>query len=72
MVSGQHMKLSLSMPPLLRLARKLAGALIVVLGASYGLQQLLLLLQQQSHVQQAFYAGLMAAAATARKAATES
>lgn len=65
MVSGQHMKLSLSMPPLLRLARKLAGALIVVLGASYGLQQLLLLLQQQSHVQQAFYAGLMAAAATA-------
>jgi ZIP family zinc transporter len=45
--------------------RKFAGAAIVLLGAGYGLQQLLLLLQQQPQVRYAFYAGMIAAAATA-------
>src|SRR5690606_17891709 len=49
----------------LKWARKLGGALIVIMGASYAMQQLLLLLQQQPQVRHAFYAGLMAATATA-------
>ncbi len=45
--------------------RKLAGLLIVLVGAGYGLLQLLLLLQQHNTVRYAFYAGMVAAAATA-------
>src|SRR5690606_3787656 len=49
----------------LKWARKLGGALIVIMGAAYAMQQLVLLLQQQPQVKHAFYAGLMAATATA-------
>ena len=59
------MKLLAATASPLKRARKLAGALIVILGASYAMQQLLLLLQQQPQVRHAFYAGLMAATATA-------
>ncbi|MCC5826876.1 MAG: ZIP family metal transporter, partial [Alkalimonas sp.] len=45
--------------------RKLLGWGILLLGAGYGLQQLALLMQQQDHVRYAFYAGMVAAAATA-------
>lgn len=45
--------------------RKLLGWFILLLGAGYGLQQLALLMQQQDHVRYAFYAGMVAAAATA-------
>lgn len=58
------MKLLLTMPTL-RSGRLLFGSLIVLLGASYGVQQLIVLLQQQSTVRYAFYAGMVAAAATA-------
>ncbi|WP_215395996.1 ZIP family metal transporter [Rheinheimera oceanensis] len=58
------MKLMLLQWPALGL-RKLAGLLIVLAGAGYGLQQLVLLLQQQANVRYAFYAGMVAATATA-------
>ncbi len=45
--------------------RKLAGLVIVVAGGGYGLLQLLLLLQQHSQIRYAFYAGMVAAGATA-------
>lgn len=45
--------------------RKLVGWCIVLLGAGYGLQQLFLLMQLHDHVRYAFYAGMVAAAATA-------
>ncbi|SEA81841.1 ZIP family metal transporter [Alkalimonas amylolytica] len=45
--------------------RKLLGWGILLLGAGYGLQQLALLMQQQDHVRYAFYAGMVAAMATA-------
>lgn len=59
------MKLLAATASPLKRARKLVGVLIVILGASYAMQQLLLLLQQQPQVRHAFYAGLMAATATA-------
>lgn len=58
------MKLLLLQSPW-RSSRKLAGAAIVLLGTGYGLQQLVMLLQQQANVRYAFYAGMVAAAATA-------
>lgn len=58
------MKLTLLQWPALGL-RKLAGLLIVLAGAGYGLQQLVLLMQQQANVRYAFYAGMVAATATA-------
>ncbi|KKO43977.1 divalent cation transporter [Arsukibacterium ikkense] len=58
------MKLSLLQPPWLS-GRKILGTLIIVLGASYALQQLVLLMQQQQNVRYAFYAGMLAAGATA-------
>lgn len=58
------MKLMLLQWPALGL-RKLAGLLIVLAGAGYGLQQLVLLMQQQANVRYAFYAGMVAATATA-------
>lgn len=45
--------------------RKVIGWLIVTLGTWYALQQFVLLLQQQEHVRYAFYAGMLAAMATA-------
>jgi ZIP family zinc transporter len=45
--------------------RKLAGLLIVLAGAGYGVQQLVVLMQQQPNVRYAFYAGMVAATATA-------
>lgn len=45
--------------------RKMLGWLILLLGAFYAAQQFVLLLQQQPHVRYAFYAGSLAAAATA-------
>ena len=45
--------------------RKLAGLLIVLAGAGYGVQQLVVLMQQQANVRYAFYAGMVAATATA-------
>lgn len=48
-----------------RTVRRLLGWCILLLGAGYGLQQLALLMQQQDHVRYAFYAGMVAAAATA-------
>lgn len=59
------MKLSQAMPPSVRFVRKLAGSFIVLLGAGYGLQQLVALMQQQPNVRYAFYAGMVAATATA-------
>lgn len=58
------MKLMLLQWPALGL-RKLAGLLIVLAGAGYGVQQLVLLMQQQANVRYAFYAGMVAATATA-------
>ena len=58
------MKQSLLQPPWLS-GRKVFGALIILLGASYALQQLVLLMQQQQTVRYAFYAGMVAAGATA-------
>ena len=58
------MKQSLMQPPWLS-GRKVFGALIILLGASYALQQLVLLMQQQQNVRYAFYAGMVAAGATA-------
>ncbi|HEY0924106.1 ZIP family metal transporter [Rheinheimera pacifica] len=58
------MKLMLLQWPALGL-RKLAGLLIVLAGAGYGLQQLVVLMQQQANVRYAFYAGMVAATATA-------
>ncbi|WP_213998927.1 ZIP family metal transporter [Arsukibacterium sp.] len=58
------MKQSLMQPPWLN-GRKVLGALIILLGASYAIQQLVLLMQQQQNVRYAFYAGMVAAAATA-------
>ncbi|PKM18494.1 MAG: ZIP family metal transporter [Gammaproteobacteria bacterium HGW-Gammaproteobacteria-15] len=58
------MKLMLLQWPALGL-RKLAGLLIVLAGAGYGLQQLAVLMQQQANVRYAFYAGMVAATATA-------
>jgi ZIP family zinc transporter len=58
------MKLMLLQWPAMGL-RKLAGLLIVLAGAGYGLQQLVLLMQQQANVRYAFYAGMVAATATA-------
>ncbi|GHG72653.1 ZIP family metal transporter [Alishewanella longhuensis] len=46
-------------------SRKIIGWLIVVFGTLYALQQFVLLLQQQAHVRYAFYAGMVAATATA-------
>lgn len=46
-------------------SRKIFGWLIVVFGTLYALQQFVLLLQQQAHVRYAFYAGMVAATATA-------
>ncbi|NLQ16238.1 ZIP family metal transporter [Marinomonas sp. M1K-6] len=45
--------------------RKLIGSTILLLGAYTALEQFVLLLQQHSHVRYAFYAGAIAAAATA-------
>jgi ZIP family zinc transporter len=50
-------------PPWLS-GRKVLGALIILVGASYALQQLVLLMQQQQNVRYAFYAGMVAAGAT--------
>ncbi|MDR6984523.1 ZIP family zinc transporter [Rheinheimera pacifica] len=58
------MKLMLLQWPALGL-RKLAGLLIVLAGTGYGLQQLAVLMQQQANVRYAFYAGMVAATATA-------
>ncbi|MGP9802104.1 ZIP family metal transporter [Rheinheimera sp. NSM] len=58
------MKLSLLQSPW-RSGRKLSGAAIVLLGTGYGLQQLVMLMQQQANVRYAFYAGMVAATATA-------
>jgi len=58
------MKLMLLQWPALGL-RKLAGLVIVLAGAGYGLQQLVVLMQQQANVRYAFYAGMVAATATA-------
>ncbi|MDP2716515.1 ZIP family metal transporter [Rheinheimera sp.] len=58
------MRLSLLQSPW-RSGRKLSGAAIVLLGTGYGLQQLVMLMQQQANVRYAFYAGMVAAAATA-------
>lgn len=58
------MKLTLAQSPW-RGGRKLSGLAIVVLGSGYGLQQLVILLQQHANVRYAFYAGMVAAAATA-------
>lgn len=58
------MKLLLTMPTV-RSGRLLLGSVIVLLGASYALSQLIALLQQQSSVRYAFYAGMVAATATA-------
>ncbi len=58
------MKLSLMQSPWLA-GRKLFGILIIIVGASYAIQQLLLLMQQQQNVRYAFYAGMVAAGATA-------
>lgn len=57
------MKVMLSWPELG--IRKLTGLLIVLAGAGYGLQQLIIVMQQQVSVRYAFYAGMVAAAATA-------
>ncbi|MDX3774639.1 ZIP family metal transporter [Chromatiaceae bacterium AAb-1] len=59
------MKLSLFAQDPWRFGRKLIGWLIVLLGAGYGLQQLYLLMQQHEHIRYAFYAGMVAATATA-------
>ncbi|MEL7797467.1 ZIP family metal transporter [Idiomarina loihiensis] len=48
-----------------RLGSKLLGWFVLVLGAGYGLYQLILLMQNQDHVRYAFYAGTVAAGATA-------
>ncbi|SNY49939.1 zinc transporter, ZIP family [Arsukibacterium tuosuense] len=58
------MKQSLMQQPWLS-GRKVFGALIILLGASYAIQQLVLLMQQQQNVRYAFYAGMVAAGATA-------
>ena len=58
------MKLLLTMPTL-RSSRLLLGSLIVLSGATYAVSQLIVLLQQQGTVRYAFYAGMIAAAATA-------
>ena len=58
------MKQMLLQSPALGL-RKLAGLLIVLAGAGYGVQQLVVLMQQQPNVRYAFYAGMVAATATA-------
>jgi len=58
------MKLTLAQSPW-RGGRKLSGLAIVLLGSGYGLQQLVMLLQQHANVRYAFYAGMVAAAATA-------
>ncbi len=47
------------------LGRKILGWLIIVFGSLYALQQFILLLQQHAHIRYAFYAGMVAAAATA-------
>lgn len=44
--------------------RKVFGILILIVGASYALQQLVFLMQQQQNVRYAFYAGMVAATAT--------
>lgn len=46
-------------------SRKIIGWLIVVFGTLYAWQQFILLLQQHAHVRYAFYAGMVAATATA-------
>jgi len=46
-------------------SRKVIGWLIVMFGTLYASQQFVLLLQQHAHVRYAFYAGMLAATATA-------
>ncbi len=59
------MKVSLFAHEPWRFGRKLIGLLIVILGACYGLLQLYWLMQHQEVVRYAFYAGMVAATATA-------
>ena len=54
---------SLTLPALS--GRQLVGLLVVLAGAAYGLLQLLFMLQQNSLIRHAFYAGMVAAVATA-------
>lgn len=59
------MKISLLLQEYGPVSRKFIGWLIILLGTGYGLLQLYLLMQQQDHVRYAFYAGMIAASATA-------
>jgi ZIP family zinc transporter len=61
---GAQMKGMLLQLPRLK-GRQWLGVLIVLLGSGYAVQQLVLLMQQQINVRYAFYAGMVAAGATA-------
>ncbi|GAB2918728.1 ZIP family metal transporter [Rheinheimera gaetbuli] len=59
------MKPETTLPVFALNGRRMVGWLIVLAGSGYGLMQLLVLLQQHSPVRYAFYAGMVAAGATA-------